>query len=110
MLAIREQPSFAGGMWQSVAPERIPDDGAWNIENGLLDEDGSVNRRGGSQYCVVGDGRRPGSDVDLVGIYRDLGADARGGFAGLRERRVGRGDRDARRRGTSGAAWHARRC
>jgi hypothetical protein len=52
MLSIREQPSFAAGMYQSVAPERIPPDGAWDIENGLLEEDGTVNRRGGSQYAT----------------------------------------------------------
>ena len=53
MLAIREQPSFAGGMYQSVAPERIPENAAWDIENGLLEEDGSVNRRGGSAYYTT---------------------------------------------------------
>jgi hypothetical protein len=47
MLSIREQPSFAAGMYQSVAPERIPPDGAWDIENGLLEEDGTASSRAG---------------------------------------------------------------
>jgi hypothetical protein len=48
VLSVREQPGFAGGMFQSVAAERIPENGAWDIENGLLEEDGAVNSRGGS--------------------------------------------------------------
>jgi hypothetical protein len=53
VLATREQPSFAAGMFQSVAPERIPQDGAWDIENGLLEEDGTANRRGGTNYATA---------------------------------------------------------
>lgn len=50
MLSVREQPSFAAGMYQSVASERIPENGAWDIENGLLEEDGAADGRGGSTY------------------------------------------------------------
>jgi hypothetical protein len=53
MLSIREQPSFAAGMYQSVAPEQIPPDGAWDIENGLLEEDGAASSRGGSTYATT---------------------------------------------------------
>lgn len=40
------QADWSGGMYRSVAPELIPDIGAWDIYNGLLTEDGAVYRRG----------------------------------------------------------------
>lgn len=47
---ISEQRDFSAGEFRSVAPHLIPRNGAFSIRNGLLDEDGSVYRRGGSVY------------------------------------------------------------
>ncbi len=44
------QRSWSTGMFRSVAPELIPEDGAYDITNGLLGEDGAVFRRGASTY------------------------------------------------------------
>lgn len=44
--------SLARGMFPSVAPENIPAGGAFDITNGLLDEDNVVYRRGGTSYLV----------------------------------------------------------
>jgi hypothetical protein len=44
------QEDFAGGSIQSVARHLIAANGAYEILNGLLDDDGSVYRRGGSEY------------------------------------------------------------
>lgn len=42
------QEDYSAGMVRDVAPHLIPSDGAYDIQNGLLNEDGSVYRRGGS--------------------------------------------------------------
>lgn len=47
------EESLARGMFPSVAPERIPNGGAFDITNGLLDEDNVVYRRGGTTYVVA---------------------------------------------------------
>lgn len=47
------EESLARGMFPSVAPERIPVGGAFDITNGLLDEDSVVYRRGGTTYKVA---------------------------------------------------------
>lgn len=44
------QDDFAAGAVRSVARHLIPSSGVYSIENGLLDDDGSVYRRGGSEY------------------------------------------------------------
>jgi hypothetical protein len=44
------QQDFSAGMFRSVAPELIPENGAWDIVNGLLTEDGAIFRRGGTDY------------------------------------------------------------
>jgi hypothetical protein len=44
------QADFSAGMYRSVARERIPSNGVYDILNGLLDEDGAIYRRGGSSY------------------------------------------------------------
>lgn len=41
---------LSGGMFPSLAPELIPADGAFEITNGLLDEENVVYRRGGTTY------------------------------------------------------------
>lgn len=47
------QQDFSAGMFQSVAPDRIPANGAYDIRNGLLDEDGAVYRRGGGNMLTT---------------------------------------------------------
>lgn len=47
------QDSFAAGMFDGVAPTLIPETGCSLIENGVLDEDGSVRLRGGGDYETV---------------------------------------------------------
>lgn len=49
-LAKLTQDDFAAGSVRSVARHLIPANGVYGIENGLLDDDGSVYRRGGSEY------------------------------------------------------------
>lgn len=49
-LARTTQQDFSAGMYRSVAPELIPANGAWDIVNGLLTEDGAIFRRGGTAY------------------------------------------------------------
>ena len=49
-LAWSAQDDFAAGSVRSVARHLIPPNGVYSIENGLLDDDGSVYRRGGSEY------------------------------------------------------------
>lgn len=44
------QDDWALGAVRSVARHLIPPNGVYSIENGLLDDDGSIYRRGGSQY------------------------------------------------------------
>jgi hypothetical protein len=49
-LAWLSQDDFAVGAVRSVARHLIPASGVYTIENGLLDADGSIYRRGGSEY------------------------------------------------------------
>lgn len=42
------QLDYAAGMVRSAARHLIPEQGVWDVLNGLLDDDGSVYRRGGS--------------------------------------------------------------
>lgn len=44
------EEDLSRGMFPSVAPERIPAGGAFDITNGLLDEQNVVYRRGGTAY------------------------------------------------------------
>src|SRR5688572_1011876 len=53
-LASLAQLNFASGMWRSVARHLIPEHGAYELTNYLLDEDGSPYRRGGSEYLSTG--------------------------------------------------------
>lgn len=46
----QDQESFAAGMFRSIAPELIPSNGAYDLTNSLLDEDGADTKRGGSVY------------------------------------------------------------
>lgn len=53
MAAVRErliQDDFSDGMARDVAPTLISPAGAYDIVNGLLDEDGNPYRRGGTAY------------------------------------------------------------
>jgi hypothetical protein len=49
-LAWLSQEDFAAGAVRSIARHLIPPSGVYSIENGLLDADGSIYRRGGSEY------------------------------------------------------------
>lgn len=49
-LAKLAQDDFAAGSVRSIARHLIPANGVYGIENGLLDDDGSIYRRGGSEY------------------------------------------------------------
>lgn len=49
-LTIVAQDDFSAGMVPSMARHLIPGAGVWDIENGLLDDDGSVYERGGTVY------------------------------------------------------------
>lgn len=44
------QQDLSGGMFPALAPELIPANGAFDITNGLLNEQNVVARRGGSNY------------------------------------------------------------
>lgn len=44
------QLDFSSGEWRAVARHLIPPDGAYSLSNCLLDDDGSVYRRGGASY------------------------------------------------------------
>lgn len=47
------QQDFSGGMFPALAPELIPVNGAFDITNGLLDEQNVCYRRGGSSYASL---------------------------------------------------------
>jgi hypothetical protein len=47
------QNDFSGGMFPSLAPELIPANGAYDITNGLLDEESLLYRRGGTGYLTA---------------------------------------------------------
>lgn len=49
-LTIQTQRDFAAGSFQNPARELIPENGFASAINGLLDEDGTIYRRGGSTY------------------------------------------------------------
>lgn len=49
------QEDFSSGAVPSVAPHLIPANGVQQIRNGLLDEDGSIYRRGGSETHATHD-------------------------------------------------------
>jgi hypothetical protein len=44
------QLDFSAGMFRALARHLIPPNGAWSLENSLLEEDGSVYKRGGPGY------------------------------------------------------------
>ena len=46
------QEDWAAGMVRSVAPHLIPENGVFNALNGLLDEDGSIYGRAGTEYLT----------------------------------------------------------
>lgn len=50
MLATLTQADFSAGMFRSLARHLIPDDGCYDLVNMLLDEDGSLYKRGGTSY------------------------------------------------------------
>lgn len=52
-LAKQAQDDWAAGMFHSAAPHLIPSNGAYSITNMLLDDDGSLYKRGGSQYLTT---------------------------------------------------------
>lgn len=47
-LDVQVQGDFSGGMYRTTSRELIPANGAYDIVNGLLEEDGTILRRGGS--------------------------------------------------------------
>jgi hypothetical protein len=59
------QQDFSAGMFRSVAPELIPDNGSYDIVNGLLSEDGAIFRRGGTVF------RSPSSVSSAVTVMWD---------------------------------------
>ena len=71
------QSDWAAGMVRSMARHLIPQSGAYDVLNGLLTEDGSIYRRGGSSYRsnkVFGTAgvlknlaTNPSAEVDLAG-------------------------------------------
>lgn len=42
------QEDFSAGMYRNMAPHLIPQNAAWDIRNGLLNDEGSIYRRGGT--------------------------------------------------------------
>lgn len=80
MLAYVGQEDFSMGAVRSVARHLIPSAGVYSLENGLLDADGSVYRRGGSEYlsnAVFGaGGLRWVWDGYLAGGQRTVFADS----------------------------------
>lgn len=50
------QTDFSGGMFPELAPELIPANGAFDISNGLLNEQNVVYRRGGTAYLASAPG------------------------------------------------------
>jgi hypothetical protein len=90
MPAVRErftQQDWSDGMARDVAPTLISEAGAYDIVNGLLDEDGNPYRRGGTEYktkvsevaAVLDDFNRPDENPVSQGgnwvgrIYSDDG-------------------------------------
>jgi hypothetical protein len=80
-LARPVQRDFSAGMFRSIAPELIPANGAADIQNGLLDEDGSVYRRGGvtalalpgpSRFTSMWHGLLAGGRTTLLSTTADL--------------------------------------
>ncbi len=49
------QTDFAAGMFRSLAPELIPQNGSYDLTNALLDENGAVTQRGGGAYVTTAD-------------------------------------------------------
>lgn len=47
---VATQRDFSAGMFRGVRPDLIPENGMYDITNGLLDNDGAIYRRGGSSY------------------------------------------------------------
>lgn len=45
------QDDWSAGMSRDIAPALIPSNGAYDLVNALLDEDGNPYRRGGASYC-----------------------------------------------------------
>jgi hypothetical protein len=44
------QEDFSGGMFRSGPPQRIPSGGAYDLGNTLIDRNGGIFKRGGSEY------------------------------------------------------------
>lgn len=69
------QDDFSAGMVRDVAPHLIPPNGAYDIRDGLLDEDGSVYQRGGTtEYsdAALDDGLRFVWDGHVAAGHRTL--------------------------------------
>lgn len=64
------QQNFAAGMFRSVDRHLIPRAGVYDATNALLDEDGAMYRRGGSEYVPLLAGE-VGSAGDSGTIYPD---------------------------------------
>jgi hypothetical protein len=77
------QEDYSAGMVRHVAPHLIPKDGAYDITNKLLNEDGSTYRRGGTEYktsaafgafgTFLWDGYTPAGRRTLVANNADFG-------------------------------------
>ncbi len=77
------EEDLSRGMFPSLAPERIPPGGAFDITNGLLDEQNVVYRRGGTSYLDStprGDPRLLWSGYLLHGGQQTLFATSEGFF------------------------------
>lgn len=83
-LAVLAQDDFSAGSFQGVARHLIPRNGVYEVKNGLLDDNGSIYKRGGSQYLSTADLNTSGSlplfafDGYLSAGRRTVFADASG--------------------------------
>lgn len=66
-LAQIQQQDFSAGMFRSVARHLIPPSGAYDLVNLLLDDDGSLYRRGGSQFLAA-----PSFDASILRWIADM--------------------------------------
>jgi hypothetical protein len=52
-LGVITQDDWSGGIWRLSEPQKAPANTAYDIVNGLLDDQGSVYKRGGTRYLTT---------------------------------------------------------
>jgi hypothetical protein len=81
-LGVLVQRNFSGGFWANPSRELIPENGVAKARNALLEEDGTIFRRGGSEYLTsafgtdlrfLWDGYLTAGDRTLVASTTDFG-------------------------------------